>query len=231
MGKEARRLSGSGGERIGAWRKYREGNGLARRMATAIAGGVGHGNENLIVNLCEDKPILTGETTGRTGAPEPVADVPQETGPRVGTIQDVVSLAELHRDLAFKVLLKRCVRPVKIEQNKMEVSFTDDAPPTLATDLTTRLRKWTGRNWFVSVSKREGGKTLSEIETARREDAFMDARSDPTVAEILARFPGAKITDVRIAVSEDEVAEAEMTTDTTDTPGLDPIEADDDDND
>ena len=145
--------------------------------------------------------------------------------------RSVVSLAELYRDLAFKVLLKRCVRPVKIEQNKMEVSFTDDAPPTLATDLTTRLRKWTGRNWFVSVSKREGGKTLSEIETARREDAFMDARSDPTVAEILARFPGAKITDVRIAVSEDEVAEAEMTTDTTDTPGLDPIEADDDDND
>lgn len=176
-------------------------------------------------------PSTSGPAATMRRAAEPAAEAPVETGPRVGTIQDVVSLAELHRDLAFKVLLKRCVRPVKIEQNKMEVSFTEDAPPTLATDLTMRLRKWTGQNWFVSVSKREGGKTLSEIETARREDAFTDARSDPTVAEILARFPGAKITDVRIAVSDEEVSDAEMSTDAPDTPGLDPIEADDDDND
>ena len=51
---------------------------------------------------------------------------------------------------------------------------------------------------MVSLSRQEGGRTLSEMESARRETALIDARSDPAVAAILARFPGARIIDVRI---------------------------------
>ena len=68
----------------------------------------------------------------------------------------------------------------------------------LLDDLTTRLKAWTGRHWIVSLSREEGGQTLAEAETAKRENAILDARSDPAVAAILARFPGAKIIDVRI---------------------------------
>ena len=38
---------------------------------------------------------------------------------------------------------------------------------------------------------------MSEVETDKRETALLDARSDPAVAAILARFPGSKIIDVR----------------------------------
>ena len=68
-------------------------------------------------------------------------------------------------------------------------------------DLTTRLRAWTGRNWLVSLSKEPGGQTLVEQETSKRESAILDASSDPAVAAILERFPGAKIIDVRIPES------------------------------
>jgi len=50
----------------------------------------------------------------------------------------------------------------------------------------------------VALSREEGGQTLGETETARRETAFSDARSNPAVAAILSRFPGAKVIDVRI---------------------------------
>ena len=45
------------------------------------------------------------------------------------------------------------------------------------------------------------------METARRETAFMDARSDPAVAAILSRFPGAKVIDVRIPDAEEAADE------------------------
>ena len=60
------------------------------------------------------------------------------------------------------------------------------------------LKAWTGRNWFVSLSRETGGRTMAEVETDKRETALLDARSDPAVAAILSRFPGAKIIDVRI---------------------------------
>jgi DNA polymerase-3 subunit gamma/tau len=125
--------------------------------------------------------------------PEPVADaVP------VRSLADIAGLADANRDMAFKVLLKRCVRPVRIEPGRLEIALTPEAPKTLPTDLSTRLKSWTGRNWLVSLSREEGGPTLAQQEASRRETAILDASQDPAVAAILARFPGAKVIDVRI---------------------------------
>ncbi|PBB92152.1 DNA polymerase III subunit gamma/tau [Mesorhizobium sp. WSM3864] len=141
-------------------------------------------------------------------APEPVIETPAVP---VKSLADISALADANRDIAFKVLVKRCVRLVRIEPGRIDVSLTADAPKMLLNDLTSKLRAWTGRNWLVSLSKEEGSQTLAEMETTKRENAFSDARSDPTVAAILARFPGAKIIDVRIPdVPEAEGADADL---------------------
>jgi DNA polymerase III subunit gamma/tau len=133
--------------------------------------------------------------------PEPVAEAPAVP---VRSMADIAALADTHRDMAFKVLLKRCVRPVRIENGRIDISLTADAPKTLISDLNANLQKWTGRRWVVSVLREGGGQTLAEQEASRRETAFTDARNDPTVAAILARFPGAKIIDVRIPDAPEE---------------------------
>ncbi|TIR35831.1 MAG: DNA polymerase III subunit gamma/tau, partial [Mesorhizobium sp.] len=142
-------------------------------------------------------------------APEPVADAPVPVP--VKSLADIVALADAQRDIAFKVLVKRCVRLVRIEPGRIDVSLTDNAPKMLLNDLTAKLRAWTGRSWLVSLSKEEGGQTLAEMESTKRENALLDAKSDPTVAAILARFPGAKIIDVRIPdAPEADAVEAEV---------------------
>jgi DNA polymerase III subunit gamma/tau len=135
--------------------------------------------------------------------PEPVAEAAPPPAVQIKSLADLVALADTHRDMAFKVLVKRCVRLVKIEPGRLDVSLTGDAPKTLLGDLTVKLKAWTGRNWLVSLSREEGGQTLAEQETSKRENAFQDARSDPAVAAILARFPGAKVIDVRIPDAPD----------------------------
>ena len=145
-------------------------------------------------------------------APAPVAPPaePAVEAPTVPlrTLADIAALADTHRDMAFKVLLKRCVRPVRIENGRIDISLTPDTPKTLISDLNANLQKWTGRRWVVSVSREEGGPTLAEQEASRRETALTDARNDPTVAAILARFPGAKIIDVRIPNAPEQETEA-----------------------
>ncbi|MBN9243102.1 MAG: DNA polymerase III subunit gamma/tau [Mesorhizobium sp.] len=151
----------------------------------------------------------------QAGDPAPLAGQPAAEPPMVAeaspvpalkSLADIAALAEQHRDMTFKVLLKRCVRPVRFEPGRLDVALTEDAPRTLLNDLTTKLRAWTGRNWLVSLSKEEGGQTLAEMESARRESVLLDARSDPTVAAVLARFPGARIIDVRIPDAAGDVS-------------------------
>jgi DNA polymerase-3 subunit gamma/tau len=163
------------------------------------------------------------------GRPEPQVIVPtlepaaqQEPLVAVTSIADIAALADKNRDMAFKVLLRRCVRPVRIQNGQIEVSLTGDAPRTLLNDLSVKLKAWTGRNWIVSLSREDGSPTLAELETERRENAFTDARADPAVAAIIAKFPGARVIDVRIPDAPDTL-DAE---DAPAEPGIEP--ADDD---
>ncbi|UCI26084.1 DNA polymerase III subunit gamma/tau [Mesorhizobium sp. B2-8-5] len=178
------------------------GGGASPVAQTRMPASTGGGAQTM--RLVETQPVPAAFVP----APEPVAEAPVVP---VKSLADIVALADANRDMAFKVLLKRCVRPVRIEPGRLDVTLTDDAPKMLLNDLTAKLRAWTGRNWLVSLSKEEGGQTLAEMETTKRENAFSDAKSDPTVAAILARFPGAKIIDVRIPdVPDVEEAEADL---------------------
>ncbi len=140
--------------------------------------------------------------------PAPYAAPRAEAKPEVvvRSLGDIILLAETHRDIKFKVQVKTHVRLVRMEPGKLEVSLTDDAPKLLLNDISAKLKAWTGRNWITILSKEQGQPTLTEQENTRREDAFADARNDPTVAAILRQFQGAKIVDVRIPDAADDTA-------------------------
>jgi DNA polymerase-3 subunit gamma/tau len=193
----------------------------ARAMASPVRPSGGGGAVMRLVERAEPEP--GAETTVAAPAPQ-IEESVAEPAVLVKSLADIANLADQHRDMAFKVAVKRCVRLVRLEPGRLEVSLTADAPKTLLSDMSDRLKRWTGRHWFVSISREEGGATLSEVENARRETALTDARADPAVAAILARFPGARIIDVRL--SEEAAAEETPGPDTTE-PGLDDDEDDD----
>lgn len=128
-----------------------------------------------------------------------------EPGPgvAVGSLEDLVALAEKHRDIAMKVQIRTGVRLVRIEPGRLEINLAPDASPSLPGELIKKLGDWTGAKWTVALSREEGEPTLAERETAKRDALVSDARQDPDIAAILSRFPGARITDVRITAVDD----------------------------
>ncbi|MDR6755258.1 DNA polymerase-3 subunit gamma/tau [Mycoplana sp. BE70] len=129
--------------------------------------------------------------------PDPVEAAPVVKVP-VRSLEDIAELCTKNRDIRLRALLRNFVRPVKFEPGRAEIGLADDAPKALVGDLQRRLEEWTGIRWMVIVSREAGGPTLAEAEARAQEQRVADARQDPDVAAILQRFPGAKITDVRI---------------------------------
>jgi DNA polymerase-3 subunit gamma/tau len=124
------------------------------------------------------------------------------------SLADIANMAGENRDMKLKAQLRQFVRPVRMEQGKLEIALSPDAPKSIANDLFVRLKEWTGIHWNVSVVSGPGGLTLVEQEAKQRDERLTDARSDPDVAAILSRFPGARITDVRVNQADlDEEAE------------------------
>ena len=121
---------------------------------------------------------------------------------RIGSLSELADLASEHRDVKLKAMIRKYLRPVKIEPGRLEIGLHKDAPKSLVGELDGKLKKWTGTRWIIAISREEGGQTLEEMQNAHREELVSDASQDPDVAAILKQFPGARIRDVRIRVDE-----------------------------
>ncbi|MFT2210472.1 DNA polymerase III subunit gamma/tau [Rhizobium giardinii] len=144
-------------------------------------------------------------TVGKTEE-KPVEAPAAKAEPKVAvkSASDIADLCATNRDIRLKTLVRNFVRLVNLEPGRLEINLPDDAPKTLVAELQKKLEDWTGIRWMVILSREPGQPTLVEAEAATKERQFNDARQDPDVAAIIARFPGAKIADVRIRGPEPE---------------------------
>jgi DNA polymerase III subunit gamma/tau len=143
-------------------------------------------------------PRASAEASAR---PQMVAPAPDaQSAPAalaISSFPELVALAGEKRDLLTKAALEADVRLVRIEDGRLEVAMERSAARTLINDLSRKLEQWTGRRWTVIVSNEAGQPTLrsqNEVQKNQRERA---AEADPRVQEVLARFPGAKVVEVR----------------------------------
>ena len=162
-------------------------------------------------------PPARATSAPRSGAepsarPQMVAPSPElQAAPaalRIAGFPELVALAGAKRDLLTKAALEADVRLVRIEDGRLEVALERSAARTLINDLSRKLEQWTGRRWTVIVSNEEGQPTLrsqNEVQKNQRERA---AESDPRVQEVLARFPGARVVEVRKLAPEPPESDA-----------------------
>jgi DNA polymerase-3 subunit gamma/tau len=143
-------------------------------------------------------PRASAEASARPQMMAPVSDAQAAPAAlRIATFPELVALAGQKRDLMTKAALEADVRLVRIEDGRLEVAMERTAARGLINDLSRKLELWTGRRWTVIVSNEPGQPTLrsqNELQKNQRERA---AESDPRVQEVLARFPGAKVVEVR----------------------------------
>ncbi len=148
-------------------------------------------------------PPPAGEPVGSAVPvpPAPAAPVesaaPEPEPVTLTSLADIVALAERRRDAKLKFNVQRYCRPIAFEPGRIDIALTDDAPENVAGDLGRQLTEWTGRRWIVAVNTSGGGQTLHEAREAERAEALAAARADPLVCDILERFPGAEIVDIR----------------------------------
>jgi DNA polymerase III subunit gamma/tau len=154
--------------------------------------------------------------------PQMVAPTPEaQSAPalRITSFPQLVALAGQQRDLMTKAALEADVRLVRMEDGRLEVALERNASRTLINELSRKLEQWTGRRWTVIVSNEAGQPTLRsqmQVEKSQREQA---AEADPRVKEVLARFPGAKVVEVRRLAPEPP--ESDAISDPTETPDSD----------
>jgi DNA polymerase III subunit gamma/tau len=153
-------------------------------------------------------PRASAEASAR---PQAIASAPEaQSAPalRITSFPQLVALAGEKRDLLTKAALEADVRLVRIEDGRLEVALERNAARMLVNDLSRKLEQWTGRRWTVIVSNEAGQPTLRSQNEVIKNERERAAEADPRVQEVLARFPGAKVVEVRKLAAEPPESDA-----------------------
>jgi DNA polymerase-3 subunit gamma/tau len=173
-------------------------------------GGGGGGGAGAIAALARPLPRVVAEQASVPAAAPATMALPAaraEPAIRLDRFEDVVGLAAAKRDIPLKIALERSVHLVRYQHGRIDLRLGQGAPSNLVADLQKRLLEWTNERWLVVVTQDQGEDTLHAQREARQKVLLDDVRSDPTVAAILARFPGAQIVDVRVQDDQPEADE------------------------
>jgi DNA polymerase-3 subunit gamma/tau len=119
------------------------------------------------------------------------------TFPDPQTFDAVVALIGDKREIALQMDVQRYVRPVSFKPGTLTYEPVDGAPANLATRLSSRLKEWTGRQWFVVANGQGGGETLIERERKDAAATRAEVEADPFVMAVLAAFPGAVVGEIK----------------------------------
>jgi DNA polymerase III subunit gamma/tau len=120
-----------------------------------------------------------------------------EPARRISSFRELVALAGEKRDLLTKSALEADVRLVRFEDGRLEVALEPNAQRSLVNELSRKLDLWTGRRWAVIVTNEKGQPTLRQQSLVEKNERERAAEADPRVQEVLARFPGTRIIEVR----------------------------------
>jgi DNA polymerase-3 subunit gamma/tau len=153
-------------------------------------------------------PRTSAEASVRPQISEPMADARSAPALQLNSFAELIALAAEKRDLITKAALETDIRLVKMEDGRLEVALEHSAARTLINDLSRKLEQWTGRRWTVIVSNELGQPTLRSQALLQQSERERSAESDPRVKEVLARFPGAKVVEVRKLAPEPPESDA-----------------------
>ena len=178
------------------------GNGGGARASVTAASRAPHGDGGRReVTAASAAPRLQARASG--GAALSLASAQTEPTPSMTALpkpavalarfEDMIALADEHRDILFKTRLERHVRLVRFEPPRIEFNLEPDAPGGLVQEISTRLEDWTGQRWIAVLSREDGAPPIAEQRASVTRARHAAILRDPVVAAIMETFPGARV--------------------------------------
>ena len=145
---------------------------------------IGNKSENFIndkkINIDKDNDnspsIVNNETINQIKNITQEQELKSEPQPRtkaeykfeINSLDDLIKICNLKKEIKLKLDLEKNVNLVKFEKNRIEISFNDNLNKNFVKDLSTKLFDWTGERWIISFSKNKGDMTIKEKRIYKR---------------------------------------------------------------
>jgi len=89
---------------------------------------------------------------------------------KVLSFEDLISLSSIKKDIQLKYDLENNVNLIKFSEGKIDISFNENLDKNFVRNLSEKLLEWTGNRWVITLAKKTGQKTFSELRNIKKKE-------------------------------------------------------------
>ena len=88
---------------------------------------------------------------------------------KVSSFEELILLSSRKKEIQLKYDLEKNVNLIKFSEGKIDISFNENLDKNFVRNLSERLLEWTGKRWVITLTKKTGQKTFSDLQSIKRE--------------------------------------------------------------
>ena len=93
--------------------------------------------------------------------------------------------------------MEKNVNLIKFSEGKIVISFNQNLDKNFVRNLSSKLVEWTGNRWVITLSKKIGEKTFSEIQDIKKRDSINEEKKGEVYKKIKNIFSDAELLEIK----------------------------------
>ena len=146
-------------------------------------------SKDQIKNTIQTKPILSSLESKNL--------VTNITIEEVLSFENLIYLASKKKEIQLKYDLENNVNLIKFSEGKIDISFNQNLDKNFVRNLSEKLLQWTGNRWVITLTKKTGQKTFSQIQDIKKKKLFEQEKKGEINKRFKNIFPDGELLEVK----------------------------------
>ena len=121
-------------------------------------------SKDQIKNTTQTKPILS--SLNPKNLPKGII------AGKVSSFEELILLSSKKKEIQLKYDLENNVNLIKFSEGKIDISFNENLDKNFVRNLSQKLLEWTGTRWVITLTKKMGQKTFSELQSIKKKESL-----------------------------------------------------------
>ena len=144
-------------------------------------------NSNVTIDRENDKKIFSNETDEIANISKDQIKNTTQTKPilsslnpknlpkdiivgKISSFEELILLSARKKEIQLKYDLENNVNLIKFSKGKIDISFNENLDKNFVRNLSKKLLEWTGTRWVITLTKKIGKKTFSELQSIKKKE-------------------------------------------------------------
>ena len=147
----------------------------------------------------DNKTILEKSDNSNIESQQKITSDTKLSNKNLESFEELVELFKIKGELLIHAQLLSCVHLVNFDRCNIDIRITGNTDKSIAKDMSSNLKNWTGFDWTVNLVEDKGDETLDEKKIRLTNEELEVTKNTPEMEKVLKAFPNAYLKSVKDA--------------------------------